>query len=155
MRKQCRRKVWGLVNPLTHTLEGLAYTPEALLDKLRTRELSAIESFRTGSASLQDWSDITAMLNLCETMARGGVGPEALPACALAEAELLSAAKRFEATKRMGLTAQGLEAFRELFAFHDAQRSAVSRGEYEKFIVKTRHRVQSKAPEVTDVAEAG
>ena len=153
MRKRTNRKVWPLVNPIAHVLEGMADTPKDLLDKLRMRELSAIESFRMGRAHLQDWEDMNAVLNLCETMARGGVGPEALPACALAQAELLSAAKRFEGTKRMGLTAQGLEAFRHLCEWHDLQRQSIPRGDYEKWIKKTGDRVRSKSPEVVDVAE--
>lgn len=151
-RKQCKRRVWALINPIQHATEGASYTPESLLDKLRTRELSAIEAFRTGRARLQEWSDMTALLNLCETMAHGGIGPEALDACALAEAELLSAAKRFESTKRMGMTAQGLEAFRNLYEFHDLQRQSIPRGQYEFWIKKTGDRVRSKAPEVKDVS---
>ena len=93
------------------------------------------------------------MLNIAETMGKCGIGPEVLPVCEQAQAELLAAAKRFELTRRMGLTATGLTAIRELFAFHDAQRSAITRGEYERAIQTTVNRVRSHAGEVVDVAD--
>jgi len=50
------------------------------------------------------------MNNICQVMARHGIGPEALPDCMMAEIELTHAAKRFEATGRMLLTGTGLRA---------------------------------------------
>ena len=94
------------------------------------------------------------MLNIAETMGRGGIGPEVLPVCEQAQAELIAAAKRFELTRRMGLTATGLAAVKELFAYHDAQRSAITRGEYEKAIQETVQRVRGHAGEVVDVLDA-
>ena len=153
MRKQCKLKHWNLVNTIQHAIEGVAITDDALLNQLRARELSAIESFRAGSATLQDWCDITSLLNICETMAGSGIGPEALEACAKAEAELIAAAKRYETTGRMGTTGQGLQAFREIYEYHDLQRQSISRSEYDKMINKTIQRVKSKAPGVRDMAQ--
>lgn len=152
-RKHTRRKIWGKTNPITHAIEGACLTPESLLNKLRTRELAAIESFRTGDATLQDWADITEMLNLCENMALGGIGPEALETCRAAEAQLIALGKLYEKTKDMPITEEGLQAFRDLYSYHDLQRQSVSRGEYEKWINKTTLRIKSKAPEVMDMAE--
>lgn len=152
-RKTCKRRVWALINPISYAIEGASYTPENLLDKLRIRELSAIEAFVTGRAGLQEWSDLTAMHNLCETMAHGGVGPEALENCAAVEGELVAAAKCFEATRRMEITATGLEAFHNLFAWHDLQRQSIPRGEYEHWIKKTGDRMRSQAPGVVDVSK--
>ena len=115
--------------------------------------MSAIESIAKGKAGIAEWRDPTDMLNIAETMGRGGIGPEVLPVCDLAQAELIAAAKRYEATRCMGLTATGLSAIRELFAYHDAQRTAVTRGEYEKAIQTTINRVRTHAGDVVDVAE--
>lgn len=154
MRKQCKRRIWSTsINAVQLAIEGAAVTPENALNQLRLRELAAIESFRTGAATLQDWSDIKAILNLCETMAKGGIGPEALQACKAAEETLIAAAKRFEATRRMITTGQGLESFRELYRYHDIQRQSVTRGEYERWIRKTVNVVRSKAPGVRDMAQ--
>jgi hypothetical protein len=149
MRKRTRRKFWTTeINPVTHALMGAALLPESELNKLRMRELAAIEAFRSGVATLQDWYDINAMNNLCETMARSGVGPEALEATQIAQAALLEATQRFERTGKMGTTGPGLQAFREVYEFHDLQRQSVPRSIYERCIVKLRNRVKSNAPEV-------
>ena len=154
MRKHTKRKVYGLIyNPIQYVKDGLNATPEAMLNTLRGRELSSLESLAKGKGGLVEWRDMTEMMNLAETLAKSGVGPEVLPACRLAQAELIAAAKRFETTRRMVLTATGLNALRELHAWHDAQRSAISRGEYEKAIETTMLRVKSKACEVVDIAE--
>lgn len=155
MRKHCKRKrIYTATSPLAFVLEGVKPTPEAMLDKLRTRELSAIEAFRTGVAGLQEWTDINTILSMAETMARGGIGPEALGTCEQAQTALIRAAKHFEATGRMVLTAEGLQAIRSLYEYHDLQRQSVSRGELEKWLTKAMGRVRSKAPEVVDIAEA-
>lgn len=154
MRKQCRRKVYALINPIAMAIEG-ACTPQGKeLNQLRTRELAAIESFRTGSATLQDWSDLTALMNLCENMAQAGIGAEAMPTVTEAHGHLIEAAKRYESTQRMGMTGPGLQCMRDVYEYHDLQRQSVSRSEYEKHIAETTNRIKSKAPEVTDVLEA-
>lgn len=153
MRKQCKRKVWSLINPIQHAIEGASLPPDDLIQPLRIRELSSLEAFTHGKAGLQEWSDMCAMLNLCETMARNKVGPEALPACEKAQEALLEAAKRYEKTKRMGLSGPGLQAIRDVYEFHDLQRQSVSRAEYEKFIKMTADRMRSGAPEAKDVSE--
>lgn len=148
MRKRCNRKVWTKVNPIQHAIEGAALTPQHLLDQLRMRELAAVDAFAKGGAGLQEWKDLTAMLNVCETMAKDGVGPEALPTCQDAEAHLIDAARRFERTGKMGTTGPGIQAFRSLYEYHDLQRQSVSRAQYEQAIQRTKNRVRSKAPEV-------
>lgn len=154
MRKQTKRKrIYAKASPLHYVIEGVRYTPEHLLDDLRIRELGAIEAFRTGSAALQEWSDVNSMLTLCETMAAGGVGPEALQACERAEKTLIQAAKAFEANGKMTVTANRIKSLRDLYDYHDLQRQSVSRGEYEKWIQRAMDRVRSKAPGVVDISE--
>ena len=154
MKKHTKRKVYGLIyDPMAYVTAGVSPTSDTQLDKLRARELSAIELLAKGSGGISEWRDVTDMLNIAETMGKCGIGPEVLPVCEQAQAELLAAAKRFELTRRMGLTATGLTAIRELFAYHDAQRTAITRGEYERAIQTTVNRVRSHAGEVVDVAD--
>ena len=148
MKKRTRRKVWPLVNPISYAMEGAAYAGQDALNRLRLLELAAIEDFAKGKATIYTWQTITDMLNLCEVMARKGIGPEALEACERAQAALVAASKRYEATKRMGTTGEGLQAFRDLFAYHDLQRQSVCKADYEKAIIATRNRIKSRAPEV-------
>lgn len=149
MRKQTRRKIYSTaINPITHALLGAALIPEKELDQLRLRELAAIEAFRAGRAGLQDWRDITALMNLCEQMARDGIGREALEACERAQTALIDAAHRYERTAKMGTTGPGLQAFRDVYEFHDLQRQSVPRSVYEQCIARVTNRVRGKAPEV-------
>lgn len=154
MRKKCRRKVFALVNPIIHALEGARITSGPLLDKLRLLELSAIESFAKGQATRKDWTALAELLNLAETMAQDGIGPEVIPVCQQAQEALIRAFDRAAGGKSLGMDGPGLNAIRDLYALHDAQRTAVSRSEYEKAIKKTADRVKSRTPQLTVVGAA-
>lgn len=151
MRKRTVRKHWALVNPIKHAIEGASIVSGSKLDKLRIVELSALEAFRMGKATLNDWHALTSMLNLAENMARNGIGVEVLEVAAKAQTELEAAARRYQATKRMGLTGPGLQALRELYEYHDLQRTSITLSEYEAQIRNTLSRVRSKAPEVVEL----
>jgi len=150
MRKHTRRKVYELVNPITHAMQGAAVTAKHLLDKLRMKELSAIESFRTGTATRHDWMAIADYLNLCECLALDGVGPEALEPCQMAQEALGSAHERLQRTGRLGVTGPELQALRDAYSFHDLQRQSISRSRYEDAIRTTAARIRS-APESVKV----
>lgn len=153
MKKQTRRKVYSTaINPVMHAMMGAALIPEKELDQLRLRELAAIEAFRNGTAGMRDWQDVCAMMNLCEEMARDGIGPEALEACERAQASLIEATRRFERTGKMGTTGPGLQAFRDVYEFHDLQRQSVPRSVYERCITRAMAKVKSKAPGVVVLA---
>lgn len=91
------------------------------------------------------------MMNISEVMAMDGVGPEALPFCKRAQDALQEAALRYQNTMRMGLTGEGINALRDVFEYHDLQRRSIARSEYEKYIIKTRQRIMSKAKEVVEI----
>lgn len=137
MRKQCRRKIWSKINPIEHAIVGAAITPDTLLDKLRLTELSAIESMVKGHGTIADWRALVDMMNIAETMATNGIGVEVLPICELVQEEMASAAKRYEKTRKMGLTGVGIKNIKELYQLHDLQRTSISRSEYERMLQKT------------------
>ena len=143
MKKKCIRKVWALVNPIEHAIEGARITPRAMLDHLHLRELSSLEAFARGGAGLQEWHDMVALNNLAQTLASQHIGAEALPDCEKAEAALIEAADRFQRTGRMGLSGPGLQALREVIGWHDAQRSSIARSRYEQAIRLTEARTRS------------
>ena len=153
MRKQTKRKVYALVNPILHAIEGIRPPMGDKLALLRTHELTAIEAFRTGTATVEDWSKVVGMMNLAENLGKAGIGPEALEYCDELHQHLIASAKRYETTKRMGITGPGLQCLRDVYEFHDLQRTSISLSEYEKHIKDTANRIRSKAPEVTDVLE--
>ena len=107
-RKKCRRKVWALIDPIAHAIAGAAITDTASLDKLRMLELSAIEAFAKGRATPDDWRALADMLNVCETMARDGIGPEALEPSRI-EAEMLADESQPEVQCPADEYAQGIE----------------------------------------------
>ena len=127
---------------------GAGITQEHLLDKLRLTELAALDAMTKGLGTIQDWQELTDMMNISEVMARDGVGPEVLPFCQQAQEALEQAARRYETTRKMGLTGTGINALREVFEYHDLQRRSIPRSEYEKYIIKTRQRIKSQAKEV-------
>lgn len=149
-RKRCNRKVWSTsIDTITHAITGAAITDSVALNKVRMLELSAIDNFVNGRASLQDWRAVVDMLNICEMMAKSGIGPEAIPHCEQATQSLHNAAMRYEKTKKMGLDGLGLTAIKEVHEYHDLQRTSISRSEYEKMIKKTADYIKSKGKEVT------
>ena len=151
MKKKTKRQHWKLIDPLRHALLGAAITESRVLDKLRLKELAAIEAMSKGNGTTVEWQELADMMNICEVMGSSGIGAEALPHCQQAQEALTEAARRFEKTGRMGLSGVGLQALREVYEYHDLQRSSVPRSVYEQMIVKTRNRVRSKSKEVVEI----
>ena len=152
MKKRCKRKVWSTqINPISHAIAGATIVDETSLNKLRLAELSSIEAMTTGKATLEDWRYLVDLLNICQTFIRHGIGPEAKEDCDKAQESLYNAAKRYEKTKRMGLDGQGIKAIKEVYSWHDLQRTSVSRSVYEDMIEKTRNYIRSKGKEVVEI----
>jgi hypothetical protein len=145
-RKKRRRKVWALIDPIAHAIAGAAITDTASLDKLRMLELSAIEAFSKGHATADDWRALADMLNICETMAAMGIGPEALETCRQAQEALGHAHARHKAGRALLFTGPELNVLRDSFGYHDLQRSSISRSQYEQAITKTANRIKSAHP---------
>lgn len=148
MRKRCIRKVWAKVNPIELAISGATITTEADLDKLRLRELSAIDAFATGTAGPAQFRDLCDMLNLAETMGRMGIGPEVLPVCDKVEEALLTEREGYEACGFMRFEQWEMKAVRDLYEYHDLQRTSVDRSTYERAIRDTRNRIRSAHPSV-------
>jgi len=144
MRKKCKRKVYPLnPNIVAAVIESVGFIPNQDFDRLRIMALGSVEALATGAGTVADLRCLSDNLNISETMADSGVGPEALEACAAAQAAVLSIMKRYGKWKKIETTPAELQAFREMLAYLDAQRTSISRGEYEKFIVKTWARIRS------------
>ena len=151
MRKQVKRKVWALLDPIKHSIEGACITDRDKLDKLRVMEYSALEAITKGRGTIHDWNTLTEVLNLSETMARAGVGPEVLPVCEKAQKALYDSALRFKKTGKFGLTGEGIQSVRELIQYADLQQSSISRSEFERYIQKTRDYIKSNNNNVVEI----
>jgi hypothetical protein len=151
MKKQCKRKIWAKINPIEYAITGATITTENNLDKLRMSELSAIESMVKGNATTGDWRVLVDMLNISETMGNHGIGIEVLPICKTVQSEMEAAARRYEKTRKMGLTGTGIRFIKELYALHDLQRQSISRAEFERMIEKTINYIRSNHHRVVHI----
>ena len=152
MRKRCIRRHWARTDPIALAIAGATITAEVDLDKLRLRELSAIQNFATGQATPTDFRDLCDMLNLAETMASMGIGPEALTSCSDLESFLLASKAAHDETGTLPMPQAGIAAMRDVYAYHDLQRTSVDRSTYERAIEKTRNRIRSAHPSVKELA---
>jgi len=152
MRKRTKRKVWALIDPLTHAIVGASITHRDKLDKLRMLEYSALEAMIKGNGTVTDWRTLVDVLNLSETIARCGVGKdEVLPVCEKAQKALHEAAVRFQSSKRMGLSGEGIQSIRDLIEYADLQQSSIPRADFEKYIQKTKDYIRSNGNLVVEI----
>jgi len=151
MRKRTKRKMWNLIDPISHGIIGASVTQRDKLDKLRLLEYSALEAMTKGSGTVSDWRTLVDVLNLAEMMGRSGVGPEVLPICEKAQESLHKAALRFQDTKQMGLDGQGIKSIRDLIEYADLQQGSISRSEFEKYIQKTKNYIKSNGDKVVEI----
>ena len=152
MRKQTKRKVWALIDPITHAVVGASITQRDKLDKLRMMEYSALEAMTKGHGAVSDWRTLVDVLNLSETMARHGIGKdEVLPVCQKAQDALHEAAERHQRTMCMGLSGEGSQAIRDLIEYADLQQSSIPRSEFERYIQKTKDYIKSNGHLVVEI----
>ena len=153
MRKRCKRKVWSTeINAVAHAISGASIADKASLDKLRMHELGAIDAMTKGKGTVEDWRWLADVMNIAETMGVNGIGPEVLPHCQLAQQALFEAAKRYETTGKMGLSGLGIKAIKDVWSYHDLQRTSIARSEYEKMIQKTANYIRSHGKNVTEIS---
>ena len=151
-RKRCKRKVWSTsINPVAHAIAGAAVSDNAALDKLRLCELSAIDAMTKGMGTTEDWRWLADVVNISETMGKSGIGPEVLPYCKEVQQALLEAADRYQKTGKMGLSGVGISKIKELWEYHDLQRTSIARSEYEKMIRKTANYIKSHGKDVVEI----
>ena len=151
MRKRTKRKMWNLIDPITHAIVGAAITHRDKLDKLRILEYSALEAITKGQGTVADWRTLVDILNISEMMGKNGVGPEVLPICEKAQESLHKAAMRYQETMRMGLDGEGIKACRELIEYADLQQGSISRSEFERYIQKTKDHIRSNSNLVVEI----
>jgi predicted HAD superfamily phosphohydrolase len=149
MRKQTRRKIWDTtVNPITHAIVGASITDEESLEILRVKERGSLQAFRNGTATARDWNNINAVVQLAESMAAAGIGPEVMVHVKIAEMHLIDAHDRYKRIGKMGSTGPGLQSFQDIIEYHQLQRTSVSRSVYERHIKRVTDMIRSKSPKI-------
>ena len=152
MTRKPRRARWA-ANPhsLTATVTGVLPTPENLLERQRMTELQAIEAFAKGYATPDDFRVLCDVLNVAETFARYGIGPEVLQTCEEVQDILLLCKEQFDDGEAITVHPSELEALRTLYALHDLQRQCVDWAWYCRLIEKTANRIRSAHPDVREL----
>jgi len=113
--------------------------------------LSAIDAMTKGMGTTEDWRWLADVVNIAETMGKSGIGPEVLPYCKDVQQALLEAAERYQKTGKMGLSGVGISKIKELWEYHDLQRTSIARSEYEKMIRKTANYIKSHGKDVVEI----
>ena len=137
------RTVWQKVDPLAHAISRASIPTPKQRDELSLLELSSLDAFTRGAATIAEWSDLVNACNIAQTLAGKGIGREAMPDLLRAEEALLEAAHRYEATARMGLTGPGIQAMRTMLEWHDAQREVITVKQYSEALRLTDARIRS------------
>jgi Zn-dependent alcohol dehydrogenase len=146
-RKQCRRKVWGLGDAVSVAIQGARVIDDRRLAALREVERTALEAFQFGRAEWKHWGAITGVVQAARVLVEFGVGPEVMPTVEQVERFLEVAQARHEATGRLGATGPDLQAVRDLYEYHDLQRTSIDLATYQRAVEKAINRARhAKAP---------
>lgn len=137
-KKQCKRRVWQLINPIEYAIRGAALMPAEELTDLRIRELSSMECMVKGTAVLRDWIELAECINITQMMSDNGIGPEARECCNRAQEAMEEAYERFKRTGSMGLSGAGITAMREVLEYAALMQTSIPRSQFEQMIDKTR-----------------
>lgn len=147
MKKQCKRKIYALINPIEHAMQGAGLIDKASSDKVKLLELSALESFAKGRATKDDWRQLCMMTNVAEQLARMGYDKdEIIEPCEKATAALKEAHRRFKEHGKLGLSGLELGDMRKICAWAHLQRGIVPRYHFEQAIDKVRRLIVGRSP---------
>lgn len=115
MRKRTRRKVWNTAfNPIKAAVFAHAYRGDTL--PMETQELIALGELKAGNLDAQGLHVMQCLCAISKRLAEVGIGPEVLPLCNQASAQLA------EASRTHTVKPELVETMRELYELHRAQR---------------------------------
>lgn len=150
MKKKCRRKVYQLINPIAHAIEGAFITDDKSLELLKAHELKILDAL-SGDDGLSGYYGLCELLGCAETMAKSGIGPEVLEPCANAQAVLIKLHTRFTRWNKWDITPSEKQTLIDLMEWHHLQRTSVARSEYERFLKSATNKMRSRAPGVIEL----
>jgi hypothetical protein len=74
-----------------------------------------------------------------------------MPVCQKAQDALPQASERYQHTRKMGLSGEGIQAVRDLIQYADLQQSSIPRSDFEKYIQKTKDYIRSNGNLVVEI----
>ena len=138
MRKRTKRKVWGLINPITMAIQGAGVSCGPEVGRLRLGELSALESFRTGMGVESDWQLMSVMNSIAALIAYERKQEEPLAVARKTQFALDSIEQRYGRTGKWGVSGEEYLLLKEMYEWHDAQRTSMARSAYEDAIFRAK-----------------
>jgi len=151
MRKSCKRKHWNTspgFSAVDHAINGACVIDDKLLQDVRIRELSAIQSMQDHTATEQDLYDILALHQMTVVMSENGIGKfEVMPVCNQARTAIANLIRRFEKWGKFDARESEITILRELWDWHDAQRKSIPRSKYGKYLDLAISRQKNKKSE--------
>jgi len=150
MKKKCRRKVYQLINPIAHAIEGACVTEDKHLELLKAHELKMLNALSSDDG-LRGYYGLCELLGCAETMAKAGIGPEVLEPCANAQNVLIKLHTRFKRWNKWEITPSEKQTLIDLMEWHHLQRTSVARSEYESYLKLATNKMRSRAPGVIEL----
>jgi len=151
MRKSCKRKHWNTspgFSAVAHAINGACVIDDQILQDIRIRELSAIQSMQDHTATDQDLYDILALHSMAVVMAENGIGKfEVMPVCTQAKTAIANLIKRVEKWGKFDARESEIIILRELWDWHDAQRKSIQRSDYDKYLKMAINKQKNKRSE--------
>jgi hypothetical protein len=148
MKKQTKRKIYLLLNPIEHAMKGAAIATDEDLKAHKDRENASLQAFRDGTATKVDWHNLNTVVRLAESLAMSGIGEEVLVQAKIAEMHLLEAYERHARIGKMGTTGLGLQSLQDILEYHDLQRKSIANSVYKNHINSVTNKVRSKSPKI-------
>ena len=110
--------------------------------------MAALQAFADGAATSDDWNSVNALVRLTESLIGMGVGAEATVDALRTDAALDRAHERYAMGLPMTASQTDVKTFRDLYQYHDLQRSSIDRSMYERAIVATLGKIRGAGPGV-------
>lgn len=143
MKKKGSRKAAAYANPVTQAILNARPLLPELVQDMRLREWSALESFATGRATGVDARLLLELHCMCSTSIAMGIGIEAKDVCDRATDVLTAIFEAYPAGESMRMDAAQLAVVREMHDLHDQQRALCTRREYIEMLGKADAMIQA------------
>lgn len=138
------------LDPMGLVRQNVSLLSDDQIAALRLRELSSLEALRSGRGELADLKDLADVLNMAETLASMGVGPEAKPSIDTAQEALLAIKKRVENWGKIQVLPSEVDALSDMQAWYDLQRQSVDRATLTKATNLCFNRIRGAHPSVKE-----
>lgn len=110
-------------------------------------EEKALERFKSGEATFDDWNTLASLTNVSEVMAHDGIGEEVLIYAAAGQLALKRSANFHKKNGKFLLDAEGISSISNLIEYAHLQRQSVSTRAMEGYLNKVICRIKSKQVE--------